>query len=80
MLLILSYVSLYSSFCSPFIPKLIRRITIAPSVSGDINATHGVHTHDMNVHHTYDIADDHSVGDLSCPLCGGTDCLEEISV
>lgn len=31
-------------------------------------------------HYTYDIADDHTVGDLSCPLCGGTDCLEEIEV
>jgi hypothetical protein len=31
-------------------------------------------------HYTYDIADDHSVTDLSCPLCGGTDCLEEIRV
>jgi hypothetical protein len=31
-------------------------------------------------HYTYDIADDHTVGDLSCPLCGGTDCLEEIEL
>jgi hypothetical protein len=31
-------------------------------------------------HYTYDIADDHSVADLACPLCGGTDCLEEIEV
>jgi hypothetical protein len=31
-------------------------------------------------HYTYDIADDHSLADLSCPLCGGTDCLEEIEL
>ena len=31
-------------------------------------------------HYTYDIADDHDVADLSCPLCGGTDCLEAIEV
>jgi hypothetical protein len=31
-------------------------------------------------HYTYDIADDHSVDDLSCPLCGGTDCLEAIEL
>ena len=31
-------------------------------------------------HYTYDIADDHGVADLSCPLCGGTDCLEAIEV
>jgi len=31
-------------------------------------------------HYTYDIADDHTVADLSCPLCGGTDCLDEIEL
>jgi hypothetical protein len=31
-------------------------------------------------HYTYDVADDHSVVDLSCPLCGGTDCLEAIEL
>ena len=31
-------------------------------------------------HYTYDIAEDHDVTDLSCPLCGGTDCLEAIEV
>jgi hypothetical protein len=31
-------------------------------------------------HYTYDIDDDHTVADLSCPLCGGTDCLEEIEL
>ncbi len=30
-------------------------------------------------HYTYDIADDHTVADLSCPLCGGSD-LEEIEL
>ena len=29
-------------------------------------------------HYTYDISDDHSIEDLSCPLCGGSSCLEEI--
>lgn len=31
-------------------------------------------------HYTYDIDDGHSLADLTCPLCGGTDCLEEIEV
>ena len=31
-------------------------------------------------HYTYDVPDDHSVEDLSCPVCGGTSCLEEIEV
>jgi len=31
-------------------------------------------------HYTYDIDDDHTVSDLSCPLCGETDCLEEIEL
>jgi hypothetical protein len=30
-------------------------------------------------HYTYDIADDHTVSDLSCPLCGGSE-LEEIEL
>jgi len=29
-------------------------------------------------HYTYDVAEDLSVSDLRCPLCGGTDCLERI--
>jgi len=29
-------------------------------------------------HYTYDVPDEHSVADLQCPVCGGTDCLEEI--
>ncbi|MCU4975119.1 hypothetical protein OB955_20680 [Halobacteria archaeon AArc-m2/3/4] len=29
-------------------------------------------------HYTYDVPDDHEVSDLSCPVCGGTECLEEI--
>ena len=31
-------------------------------------------------HYTYDVPDGHTVADLSCPVCGGTDCLEEIEV
>ncbi|MFB6300901.1 MAG: hypothetical protein ABEH65_11640 [Halobacteriales archaeon] len=30
-------------------------------------------------HYTYDKPDDHAVGELSCPVCGGSD-LEEINV
>jgi len=31
-------------------------------------------------HYTYDVSDGHSVADLTCPVCGGTDCLEEIEL
>ncbi len=31
-------------------------------------------------HYTYDVPEDHGVADLSCPVCGGTDCLEEIEL
>ncbi|MFC7200551.1 DUF7559 family protein [Halospeciosus flavus] len=31
-------------------------------------------------HYTYDVAEDLSVSDLQCPLCGGTSCLERIEV
>ena len=31
-------------------------------------------------HYTYDVPDDHTVADLSCPYCSGTDCLEEIEL
>jgi hypothetical protein len=34
----------------------------------------------FETHYTYDIPDDHGVADLSCPLCAGTTCLEEIEV
>jgi hypothetical protein len=30
-------------------------------------------------HYTYDVPDDHSVADLVCPACGGSD-LEEIEL
>jgi len=30
-------------------------------------------------HYTYDVPDDHSVGDLACPVCGGTN-LEEVEL
>lgn len=31
-------------------------------------------------HYTYDVPEEHSVSDLQCPACGGTDCLEEIEL
>ncbi len=31
-------------------------------------------------HYTYDIDEDHTIADLACPLCGGTECLELITV
>jgi hypothetical protein len=34
----------------------------------------------MKIHYTYDIDDDHTVADLSCPLCGETDTLEVIEL
>jgi hypothetical protein len=34
----------------------------------------------FEVHYTYDVPDEHGVEDLSCPVCGGTDCLRAIEV
>jgi len=31
-------------------------------------------------HYTYDVRDDLSVADLSCPMCGSTDALERIEL
>ncbi|MFB6228440.1 MAG: hypothetical protein ABEH88_07730 [Halobacteriales archaeon] len=31
-------------------------------------------------HYTYDIPESHGLDDLSCPVCGGTDCLEQIEL
>ncbi|MEF8779284.1 MAG: hypothetical protein V5A46_01225 [Haloferacaceae archaeon] len=31
-------------------------------------------------HYTYDLPEEHSLADLSCPVCGGTDCLEQIEL
>ena len=31
-------------------------------------------------HYTYDVPDDHSIGDVECPVCGGQSCLEPIEV
>ena len=31
-------------------------------------------------HYTYDVPDDHGVGDLQCPYCGSTDSLELIEL
>jgi len=32
----------------------------------------------FEVHYTYDVPDDHDVGDLTCPYCGAGAHLEEI--
>ncbi|MFB6153925.1 MAG: hypothetical protein ABEJ27_06700 [Halodesulfurarchaeum sp.] len=34
----------------------------------------------FELHFTYDVPDDLPITDLSCPVCGGSDCLEEIQV
>lgn len=34
----------------------------------------------FEVHYTYDVPEDHDVGDLVCPYCGETAGLEEIVV
>ena len=34
----------------------------------------------FELHFTYDIHDDPKAADFACPLCGGTECLEEIVV
>lgn len=31
-------------------------------------------------HYTYDKPDDLEVTDLSCPVCGGSDCLERVEL
>jgi len=31
-------------------------------------------------HYTYDVPENHGVEDLTCPVCGGSDCLEEIQL
>lgn len=31
-------------------------------------------------HYTYDRPTDHDIESLSCPVCGGTDCLELIEL
>ena len=31
-------------------------------------------------HYTYDIPEDFTVGDLSCPVCRGTDCLKPVEL
>jgi hypothetical protein len=59
---------------------LIRSIARSLSLWGHKNATHGVPTRNANLHYTYDVPDDHGVADLQCPVCGGTDCLEEIEL
>jgi hypothetical protein len=34
----------------------------------------------FEVHYTYEVPDEHGVEDLSCPVCGGTECLRAIEV
>ncbi|QLG50968.1 DUF7559 family protein [Natrinema halophilum] len=31
-------------------------------------------------HYTYDVPSDSDISDLACPVCGGTDCLEQIEL
>ena len=31
-------------------------------------------------HYTYDVPDDFEISALSCPVCGGTDCLERVEL
>lgn len=31
-------------------------------------------------HYTYDVPDDLELSALSCPVCGGTDCLERVEL
>jgi len=31
-------------------------------------------------HYTYDVPESHGVDDLACPVCGGSECLEEIQL
>ncbi|MDS0473454.1 hypothetical protein [Natrinema sp. 1APR25-10V2] len=31
-------------------------------------------------HYTYDVPDDLDISQLSCPVCGGTDCLERVEL
>ncbi|WP_254862512.1 DUF7559 family protein [Halovivax gelatinilyticus] len=31
-------------------------------------------------HYTYDVPDDHDATSVSCPVCGGTDCLEPVGL
>ena len=34
----------------------------------------------FETHYTYDVPEDHDLDALSCPVCGGTDCLERIEL
>jgi hypothetical protein len=31
-------------------------------------------------HHTYDVPDGFDASQLSCPVCGGTDCLQPVEL
>lgn len=47
----------------------------------EVTCTDDECTLDMfELHYTYDMPDDTSVEDFSCPYCSGTDCLEEIKL
>ena len=34
----------------------------------------------VELHYTYDVPESHSVEALTCPVCGGRDCLERITL
>ena len=55
---------------SPTLPSDMPSTMEVKCVSGDCEL-------DMfENHYTYDVPDDHAVGDLSCPYCGGSDLVE----
>ena len=34
----------------------------------------------FDAHYTYDVPDDYGADELTCPVCGGSDCVSEIVV
>lgn len=42
--------------------------------------TNGCELDMFEVHYTYDVPEDHSVADLTCPYCGESGSLEEIEL
>lgn len=47
----------------------------------EVQCTNGACVLDMfENHYTYDVPDEHGVGDLQCPVCGRSDTLEAIEV
>jgi len=58
-----------------------------PTLAGDMPATLEVACTDdaceldmFELHYTYDMPDDVTVADFSCPYCSGVECLEEIEL